>query len=243
MRERYWQVRKHRVRKLGDRHLATPACGLALHRAKPGAFVTIHAVEPSTIHEADPTGHHRARFEEQALPYMQQLYPAALRLTRDRHDAEDLIQETFARAYLKFHQFSGGINLRAWLNRIMTNIFYSACRKRRSQPSEVLATDMNGAMSCGAEGRQPSMSAEAEALGNLAADSGILRALRQLPESYKTVVFLSDIQGYRYDEIADMTRTPRGTVASRIHRGRQMLRAKYLRTARPTGPSAVADAA
>jgi RNA polymerase sigma-70 factor, ECF subfamily len=200
--------------------------------------VTIHAAERPTVQDIDPTGHNRARFEEHAVPYMQQLYPAALRLTRDRHDAEDLIQETFARAYLKFHQFSG-VSLRAWLHRIMTNIFYSGCRKRRSQPSEVLATDMNDAMSCRAEGQRPSMSAEAEALGNLAADSGVLRALRQLPEPYKTVVYLSDIQGYVYGEIADMMQTPRGTVASRIHRGRQMLRAKYLRTGRTTRPTPV----
>lgn len=162
-------------------------------------------------------------FERDAIPYMDQLYPAALRLTHDRGHAEDLIQETFTRAYVKFHQFTPGTNLRAWLYKIMFSTFYSNCRQRGRRPAEVL-TDERGARS----GRAPVAavsSAEAEALGSLG-DSGVGRALADLPAGYKTVIYLADVEGYQYSEIASLLRIPIGTVMSRIHRGRAMLRAK-----------------
>ncbi len=182
---------------------------------------------------ADPTSDHReqfdarsdARFETEAIPYMRQMFPAALRLTHDRCDAEDLIQETFARAYEKFHQFTPGTNLRAWLYCIMSRTFYSACRTRSRRPAEVLAADLYD----GADGRDgltaPSRSAEAEALETIG-DSAIMQALAELPSPFKTVIYLSDVQGYQYSDIAGLMGTPIGTVMSRIHRGRQLLRSK-----------------
>jgi RNA polymerase sigma-70 factor (ECF subfamily) len=165
------------------------------------------------------------RFIADAIPYMGRLYPAALGLTCNHSDAEDLIQETFARAYTAFDQFTPGTNLKAWLHCIMTRIFYSSCRKRHREPVHVLASDIKDAqVSAGLLTPAP-RSAEAEALDRLA-DSAVMRALRDLPECYKTVIYLADLEGYRYADIAAIMGTPIGTVMSRIHRGRQLLRAK-----------------
>jgi RNA polymerase sigma-70 factor, ECF subfamily len=188
-----------------------------------------------TVH-ADPTSDHRTRFEADAIPYMRQMFPAALRLTQERCDAEDLIQETFARAYQKFDQFIPGTNLRGWLYTIMVRTFYGMCRTRTRRPAEVLAADLYES----ADGHDslvaPSRSAEAEALVGIS-DSAIMAALSELPSSFKTVIYLADIEGYQYGDIAEIMGTPLGTVMSRIHRGRQMLRDRLL-AARP-GPGAV----
>jgi RNA polymerase sigma-70 factor, ECF subfamily len=179
-----------------------------------------------TVH-ADPTSDHRTRFEADAIPYMRQMFPAALRLTQERCDAEDLIQETFARAYQKFDQFMPGTNLRGWLYTIMVRTFYGMCRTRTRRPAEVLAADLYES----ADGHDsliaPSRSAEAEALAGVS-DSAIMAALTELPSSFKTVIYLADIEGYQYGDIAEIMGTPLGTVMSRIHRGRQMLRARLL---------------
>jgi RNA polymerase sigma-70 factor, ECF subfamily len=167
----------------------------------------------------------RARFEADAIPYMRPLYPAAFRLTRNHCDAEDLIQDTFAKAYLAFHQFTPGTNLKAWLHRILVTTFYSACRKREREPVQVLAAEVRDPMGCHDRLSQSPRSAELEALDHLV-DSGVMRALGELPDCYKAAVYLADVQGYRYSEIADMLGTPLGTVMSRIHRGRQLLRGK-----------------
>jgi len=176
-------------------------------------------------HDAEPAGHHGTRFQDEAVPYMGQLYPAALRLTRNHCDAEDLIQETFTKAYVKFHQFTPGTNLRAWLHTILVRTFYSTCRWRERRAPEVLAADIYDAADCRDGLGWSPRSAEAEALDNLA-DSGVMRALNELPESFKSAIYLADVEGYRYSEIADMMGTPVGTVMSRIHRGRAMLRDK-----------------
>jgi RNA polymerase sigma-70 factor, ECF subfamily len=178
-----------------------------------------------TVH-ADPTSDHRTRFEADAIPYMRQLFPAALRLTQERCDAEDLIQETFARAYQKFDQFAPGTNLRAWLYCIMVRTFYGMCRTRSRRPAEVLAADVY-------DSADASRSAESEALSGIS-DSAIMAALSELPSSFKTVIYLADIEGYQYGDIAKMMGTPLGTVMSRIHRGRQMLRARLLAPASGT---------
>ena len=180
----------------------------------------------------------RSRFETDAIPYMQQMFPAAYRLTSDRCDAEDLVQETFARAYVKFHQFVPGTNLRAWLYCIMFRTFYSNCRKRNRKPAEVLAADLSQAAGGQAQDSQAglaprSRSAEAEALDSLG-DSAVIRALADLPPQFKAVLYLADIQGLQQSDIADIMGTPVGTVMSRLHRGRAMLRAKL----RPGGMSA-----
>jgi RNA polymerase sigma-70 factor (ECF subfamily) len=178
----------------------------------------------------------RARFEGEAVPYMGQMFPTAVRLTRDRSDAEDLIQETFAKAYLKFHQFQPGTNLRAWLHRIMFHTFYSSCRKRRSRPAETLAGDLYDAIDSQAGVVASTRSAEDQAIDNLAG-SRVMRELAELPDAFKTVLYLADVEGYQYAEIAEIMGTPLGTVMSRIHRGRQMLRARLVGVGRPATAS------
>jgi RNA polymerase sigma-70 factor, ECF subfamily len=168
-------------------------------------------------------GDDRARFETEAIPYMRQMFPAALRLTRDWQDAEDLVQETFMRAYLKFHLFRPGTNLRAWLSCIMLRTFYTSCRKRRHRRAETPAADPYDAI--GIPARAAAASAEAEALARLGA-SPVLQALRELPENQRTAVFLADVQGYHYRDVAAIMGIPAGTVGSRIYRGRRLLREK-----------------
>jgi RNA polymerase sigma-70 factor, ECF subfamily len=177
-----------------------------------------------TVH-ADPPSDYRTRFETDAIPYMRQMYPAALRLTRDRCDAEDLIQETFVRAYRKFDQFTPGTNLRAWLYCIMSRTFLGMCRSRSRRPAEVLAAELHDPADDRAGLVAASRSAEALALDGVS-DSAIMHALSELPMQFKTVIYLADVEGYQYADIADMMGTPLGTVMSRIHRGRQMLRAR-----------------
>lgn len=209
--------------------------------------MTLSATERS----ASQSGDNSVLFEREAIPLMRQMFPAALRLTHNRCDAEDLIQETFTRAYQKFHLFSPGTNLRAWLHRIMFHAFYSNYRKQRRRPAETLAGDLCDAPEAGLV--PASRSAECEALDRLAS-SPVLLALCDLPECFRTVVFLADVHGYKYAEIADIMSTPIGTVMSRIHRGRRMLRARLggraravpaARRARPSAqaqPSAQAEA-
>jgi RNA polymerase sigma-70 factor, ECF subfamily len=202
--------------------------------------VTVDTAVDVTAHEHVQASDNLTRFEDEAIPYMRQMFPAALRLTRDRCDAEDLIQETFARAYLKFHQFTPGTNLRAWLHRIMFHTFYSACRKRRTRPAETLTGDLHDSAETQAGNGVPTRSAEDEAIDNLAG-SRVMRALSELPDCFKTVLYLADVQGYRYSEIAEIMGTPIGTVMSRIHRGRHMLRTKLLSQVRPQAEAEAAE--
>jgi RNA polymerase sigma-70 factor, ECF subfamily len=186
--------------------------------------MTISAIPPAPpVTEA--TGDHMSRFTSEAIPYMSRLYPAALRLTRNHCDAEDLIQETFAKAYVKFHQFSPGTNLKAWLHTILVRTFYSSCRHRDRRVGEVLAAEIYDTAAARDALSELPRSAESEALENLGS-SGVMRALMDLPDGFKEAIYLADIEGYRYHEIAEIMGTPLGTVMSRIHRGRSMLREK-----------------
>ena len=173
------------------------------------------------------TAENRARFERDVVPQLSQLYPAALRMTRNPTDAEDLVQETSAKAYAAFHQFRPGTNLRAWLNRILTTTFINVYRKRRREPQQALGGDLQEWQMSADRLAPPVASAEAEALDRTT-DSDLLRALRDLPNEFRTAVYLADIEGYPYREIAEIMGTPVGTVMSRLHRGRRKIREQLL---------------
>jgi len=175
------------------------------------------------------------RFEQDVVPFLGQLYPAALRMTRNPTDAEDLVQETSAKAYAAFHQFRPGTNLRAWLHRILSNTFINSYRKRRREPQQASSGDFQDWQVPGDPLAPQARSAEAEALDRLA-DSEILRALRDLPEEFRVAVYLADIEGYAYKEIAEIMGTPIGTVMSRLHRGRGRLRDKLAAYGPGPGP-------
>lgn len=171
------------------------------------------------------------RFEHEVTPLIGQLYPAALRMTRNPSDAEDLVQETLAKAYAAFHQFRPGTNLRAWLHRILSNTFINSYRKKKREPVQDLGADLQDEWHVGGDPLLPSArSAEAEALEKIA-DSDILQALRELPTEFRAAIYLADIEGYPYREIAEIMDTPIGTVMSRIHRGRARLRERLARHA------------
>lgn len=165
------------------------------------------------------------RFEDEALPLLDQLYGGALRMTRNPADAEDLVQETFMKAYQSFGSFKPGTNLKAWLYRIMTNTYINSYRKSQRQPAQTPTEEITDyqLLSTSSHDSTGLESAEVEAL-KLLPDSQITDALNSLSEDYRMVVYYADIEGLSYKEIAEIMDTPLGTVMSRLHRGRKQLR-------------------
>lgn len=176
------------------------------------------------------------RFADQVLPYQPQLHSAALRLTGNSADAEDLVQETFTKAFAGFGTFEQGTNLRAWLHRIQANAFYGTCRARRRRPQEFPLDTIEPSSP---ERTAVASSAEDAALARMP-DPLLKRALRELPARLATTVYLADAEGYSYAEIARITGVPIGTVMSRLHRARKRLRAR-LAGSMAAGPGRSAD--
>ena len=165
------------------------------------------------------------RFETDALAYLDQLYGAALRMTRNPADAEDLVQETFAKAFASFHQFTPGTNLKAWLYRILTNTFINTYRKKQRQPQQSGGDQIEDWQLARAESHTSDglRSAEMEAMDRMP-DSAVTEAMNTLGPDFRLAVYLADVEGFAYKEIAEIMGTPIGTVMSRLNRGRNQLR-------------------
>jgi RNA polymerase sigma-70 factor (ECF subfamily) len=203
---------------------ATPDDTAAAEAATPESE-TVEPAADETPAEGAPADV-RDLFEEQAMQYMDQLYAAAMRMTKNPADAADLVQETFVKAYTAFGQFQQGTNLKAWLYRIQTNTFINNYRKNQRNPYQGTIDDLEDWQLGGAESvtqHTSTRSAEAEAIDHLP-DSAVKDALQSIPEDFRLAVYFADVEGFSYQEIADIMKTPVGTVMSRLHRGRRLLR-------------------
>ena len=180
----------------------------------------------------------QARFSELAMPYMDALYSAALRMTRNPADAEDLVQETYLRAYRGFGGFKDGTNLKAWLYKILTNTFINTYRARKRRPEETDLDDTEdfslyrrlGGLEAAAAERTP----ETEVLEAMP-EAVVKEALESLPEQFRMAVLLADVEGFSYKEIAEIMDVPIGTVMSRLHRGRKQLQSRLWQFAQQRG--------
>ena len=178
----------------------------------------------------------QANFEADAMQFASQLYSAALRMTRNPADAEDVVQETFLKAYRAYGSFQEGTNLKAWLYRILTNTYINRYRKAQRRPSEVELGELQDLYLFRRLGEQSgaSESAESEVLEQFV-DSDVIEALESLPDNFRMPVLLADVEGFAYKEIAEMLDIPIGTVMSRLHRGRKALQKKLWHLAEERG--------
>jgi RNA polymerase sigma-70 factor, ECF subfamily len=179
----------------------------------------------------------RRRFQTDALPLLDSLYGAALRMTRNPQDAEDLVQETMLRAYRAFDRFEAGTNLKAWLFRILTNAYINTYRKRQREPQKVSADEVEEFdlyQELKDHDTQFAATPESIVLDSLV-DSDIIEAIDDLPEQFRLAVVLSDIEGFSYAEMAEIMDVPMGTVMSRLHRGRKALQKRLWELARDRG--------
>jgi RNA polymerase sigma-70 factor (ECF subfamily) len=179
----------------------------------------------------------KERFTRDTAPLLDSLYGAALRMTRNPADAEDLLQETMLRAYRAFDRFEPGTNLKAWLFRILTNAYINTYRKRQREPLKVSSDELGDFdLYQQLKDRDSEFGQSAESLvvdGLL--DSDIVEALDELPEQFRLAVILSDLEGFSYAEIAEIMDVPMGTVMSRLHRGRKALQKRLWNIARDRG--------
>ena len=178
----------------------------------------------------------QATFTEQAMPLMSSLYSAALRMTRNPADAEDLVQETYLRAYRGFGGFQEGTNLKAWLYRILTNTYINAYRAKQRRPHETDLDDVEDLYMYKRIGALQASSRSAEdQMFDLFTDDEVKQSLEELPENFRLPVLLADVEGFAYKEIAEMLDIPIGTVMSRLHRGRKAMQKRLFDYAQARG--------
>ena len=184
---------------------------------------------------AESAAQKKLRFERDAMQYTNQMYAAALRYTKDPHDAQDLVQDTYAKAFVAFHQFEPGTNLKAWMYRILTTTFINTYRKdqRRPQISDGELEDWQ-IFSASNHTSDQGRSAEDVALDGIV-DVDVRAALAAMPEDFRMAVYLADVEGFSYKEIAEIVGVPAGTVMSRLHRGRKLLRTSLAGYAKERG--------
>lgn len=180
----------------------------------------------------------QATFAEQAMEHMPSLYTAALRMTRNPSDAEDLVQETYLKAYRGFSGFTEGTNLKAWLYRILTNTYINIYRAKKRRPDETDVEDFENLYLYhrlgGNEGATAGRSAEEEVLDRFT-ETEVKEAIEALPEQFRMAVILGDVEGFSYKEMAEILDVPIGTVMSRLHRGRRALQKRLYEFGRQRG--------